>query len=257
MNGSLEESPWYCNAFGELYSLIYPHRDDRTAAAEIAGLLRILEPLETGARVLDVGCGTGRHAVALTRAACRVHAIDLSPALLATACARCELAGRLIRADMRRLPVRPVYDLVLSLFTSFGYFASDTENETALREMAGALRPAGRLVLDLANRTVIERTLVPEDVQERAGLRIRQRRRLTGARVRKEIEVEWEDGRRACFHEDVRLYTPQELLPVIQSLGLGDVVLYGSYEGAAWGPSAERMLVIARKPGPDRRKKVV
>jgi SAM-dependent methyltransferase len=186
------------------------------------------------------------------RAGLLVHALDLSPQLLRLARARPHLAGRLIRADMRALPVRPRFDLVLNLFTSFGYFACDAENELTLRELARALCPGGRLVLDHVNRAALERTLVPEDTCERDGIRIHQRRVLAGDRIRKEIRIARANGDALRLTEDVRLYTPEEMRALVQSVGLTDVVLYGSLAGAPWNAAAERMVVIARRPAAGR-----
>jgi SAM-dependent methyltransferase len=243
---------WYRTAFGELYPELYPQRDDPAAAGEIASLLALLAPLPAKARVLDVACGGGRHAVALVSAGLSVHALDLSSHLLSLARARPLLAGRLVRADMRALPVRPVFDLVLNLFTSFGYFANDAENELALRELARAVCPGGRLVLDHANRAALERSLVPEDVRERDGIRIHQRRALAGNRIRKEIRVVRADGDALRLTEDVRLYSPEEMRALVQAVGLTDIVLYGSLAGTPWSAAAERMVVIARRPAAGR-----
>jgi SAM-dependent methyltransferase len=252
MGASPPDHDWYRTAFGELYPELYPQRDDAAAAREIASLLALLAPLPAGAHVLDVACGGGRHAVALARAGLPVQALDLSPQLLQLARARPPLAGRLVRADMRALPVRPVFDLVLNLFTSFGYFADDAENERALREFARALRPGGRLVLDHANRAALERALVPEDVRERGGVRIHQRRVLAGDRIRKEIRVVRANGDALRLVEDVRLYGPEEMRALVQAAGLTEVDLYGSLAGAPWSVTAERMVVIARRPASGR-----
>lgn len=239
---------WYRRAFGELYPVLYPHRDDASAGAEAASLLALLAPLPAGARALDVACGTGRHAAALAAAGLRVEAIDLSPALLALAARRPALAGRLVRADMRRLPLRGVYDLVVNLFTSFGYFPRDEENADALGELARALRPGGRLVLDHANRLALETSLVPADAGRRAGLLVHQQRWITAGRVRKDIRVEWPDGRVLDLAEDVRLYTPRELRELVESAGLAFVSIYGAFDGTPWHPMAPRMIVVARRP---------
>jgi len=248
MSRPAPSASWYRAAFGDLYPLLYPHRDDASAAAEVADLLAHLVPLSPGAGVLDVGCGTGRHAVAFARAGFGVQALDLSPALLERAAARPALAGRIVRADMRRLPFRQAFDLVVSLFTSFGYFAEEAENAGAIREMARVLRPGGSLVLDHANRLALEARMIPEDARRLDGLRCDQRRRIVGGRMRKDISLRWDDGRRLDWAEDVRLYTAREMRALLRDAGLETTGLYAAFDGTPWSPAAPRMIVVGRKP---------
>jgi len=242
------ERPWYEIAFGELYPLLYPHRDDASADAEVAALERLLAHAFARARVLDVGCGTGRHAAALARRGAHVTALDLSPQLLARARRRPELAsGRLIRADMRRLPLRGGFDLAVNLFTSFGYFPTEEENAGVLAELARMLRPGGHLVLDHANRAALESQLVPADTRRAPGLVIHQTRRLVGSRVQKQVSVERDDGRRERYTEDVRLYRPAELAALLAAAGFADVHCYGGFAGQPLTPVAPRMILVARR----------
>ena len=242
-----DPTDWFVTAFGELYPLLYAHRDDQAAARELAGLAALLGRPLAGARALDLGCGVGRHAEALAAAGTRLTGIDLSAPLLARAARRSALAGRLVRGDMRSLPFGPVFDLVLNLFTSFGYFSGDEENEQVVREMARVLVTGGVLVIDHIHRERLLRDLVPEDVREEGGLVIRQCREIRGQRIRKEIAVCWPDGRERRFVEDVRLYRPEEMAALLAAAGLAAPRFYGSLAGAPFGPDAPRMVVIAAK----------
>jgi SAM-dependent methyltransferase len=245
--GEVQGHEWFREAFGELYPLLYPHRDDESAAREVARLVELLGLEGSRARVLDLACGNGRHAVAFAAAGLRVFGFDLSPQLLQRAGSRRELTGRLVRADMRAVPFAAAFDLVVNLFTSFGYF-SDEQNALALAEMAGALIPGGRLVIDHINRATVERKLVPEDHRYGPGLRITQKRQIAGNRVQKEIIVVWDDGRAKRLIEDVRLYTPEELSRLMVDSGFTDTRIYGSYGGEPFGSQSPRMVVIAKKP---------
>ena len=150
---------WFEEWFGEEYLQLYPHRDDAEAERAVALIARATG-FTAGWRVLDVGCGAGRHARALRSLGARCVGLDLSAALLRVA--RGVTDAPLVRADMRRIPIRPgSMDLTVSLFTSFGYFEHDEEHQAVLREMVGTLRPGGWLVIDFLNAVEVRRRLLP------------------------------------------------------------------------------------------------
>jgi SAM-dependent methyltransferase len=242
-----DTSEWYREAFDALYPLLYPQRSDEAAAREMAAMYDLLRLHDPGERVLDLACGTARHCQALAERGVQVCGLDLSRPLLEIACRRSCLAGCLVRGDMRRLPFRRAFDVVISIFTSFGYFADDRSNAQVLAEIARVLVPGGRLLIDHINRPALERSLVPEDEREGPGFRIRQQRRVSGNRVKKRIEILWADGRTRKIEEDVRLFTPGELRALLEEAGFSAVRFYGSFQGGALTESAERMIALAVK----------
>ena len=119
-------SDWFVEAFRDRYLEVYPHRDLPSARREVAGLLEMRGPADAWGRTLDLGCGFGRHTLALLEAGVRVVGMDLSGELLARRTilpGHDRLEGRLLRGDMRRLPFAPSrLDTIVCLFSSFGYF---------------------------------------------------------------------------------------------------------------------------------------
>lgn len=105
-------------------------------------------------RILDVPCGSGRHAREIAASGHDVIGIDLQPTLLA------HLPGLpRAAADMRTLPIATAsIDLVLNLWNSFGYFARQADEIAALAEFRRVLRPGGMALLqsDLDARAVAE-----------------------------------------------------------------------------------------------------
>lgn len=212
MNEIREE--WWKAAFGPGYSAVYAHRDDTAAAVEIAGLLPRLRAVP--GPVLDACCGNGRHVQALRAAGVRALGFDWSMDLLTIAQARPICTGQLTRADMRALPYTPhSCAAVLLLFTAFGYF-SDDDNAAALTALGGLLRPEGWLVVDLPEPERLRATLVPESERTAPnGERIRERRRLDGDQVIKDVSVG------AChWQERVRLYDQPSFTALAQCCGL-------------------------------------
>ncbi len=243
---TIRERQWYETAFAEQYGLVYAHRDDEAASEEAADIVALLGLEDRAARVLDLWCGGGRHAAALLRMGFDVWGVDLSPPLLAEARVRDGLGGRLVRADMREIPLAGRFDVALNLFTSFGYFGEDTENKRVVCEMARILVPGGRLLIDHMNRAEVERR-VGADERERAGVTVRQERRVEGNRVLKDITVIKDGSEPVYLKENVRVYTEEEMKTMLKSAGFQDVRLYGSFKGEPFGADSERMIAAARK----------
>src|SRR3990172_6994626 len=117
--------------------------------AEVDFLERSLS-LQPGARVLDVPCGFGRHAVELAARGFRVTAVDLSEEAISEAQERTEAAGltvEWIQADMRDLPWRSEFDAAYCFGNSFGYL-EPAGTSAFVHAMARALKPGARLALD-------------------------------------------------------------------------------------------------------------
>lgn len=157
------------------------------------------------------------------------------------------LKHRVCRSDIRRIPFKGFFEVVLNLFTSFGYFREDEGNAAALSELASCLMPGGFLVIDLMNAARVRQTLVPESESFNGGRRIVQQRWIRGNRVQKRIEVTNSIGEQWIFREDVRLYEPDEIVGMMLSAGLADPVLAGGFDGLPYSSDSARMLVRARR----------
>jgi SAM-dependent methyltransferase len=233
---------WFEEWFGEEYLRLYPHRDDAEAERAVALIARATG-LRADWRVLDVGCGAGRHARAFRAIGSRCIGLDLSLTLL-------RLAQRvtdapLVRGDMRRLPIRPgSMDLTVSLFTSFGYFERDEEHAGALCEMVSTLRPAGWFVIDFLNAAEVRRRLVTsERVSVRGGeVEVARAVSADGRYVCKTIVTP--GGRR--FTERVRLFEPGQIATMLEAAGVDVQARYGDYDAAPLRPGSPRTILAGR-----------
>jgi SAM-dependent methyltransferase len=114
---------------------------------EVEFLIGALE-LEPGMRVLDVGCGPGRHAHALAKQGIIVHGIDISERFVDLARASAPGGATFERLDARVLPFRAEFDAVICLCQgAFGLMTADGHDEAVIAGMARALRSGGRLAL--------------------------------------------------------------------------------------------------------------
>lgn len=238
--------PWYTRAFDAVYLEVYAHR----SVAEAEQVTRdLLAPLGLrGARVLDLACGAGRYTRVLAEHGARSVGLDLSTALLEAAHAHVGRAAALVRGDMLHLPFRSrSFDLVVSMFTSFGYFARPEQDRAVLSEARRALRDEGALFLDLLNPEHLRRTLVPQSHRRAGRYRVFERRHIDSAnRVVKQIEVR--DGDRVnTYREVVRLWTRAELEAALEAAGMRVESVWGGYDAAPYSAGrSERLLVLAR-----------
>jgi SAM-dependent methyltransferase len=230
---------WFEEWFGEDYLELYPHRDQGEADRAVALLARTAG-LRPGWRVLDVACGAGRHARAFRALGARCFGLDLSLTLLRVA--RGVTDAPLVRADMRRLPIRPgSMDLTVSLFTSFGYFEHDKEHVEALREMVGTLRSGGWFVIDFLNASEVRSRLVPREKVAVRGGEVMVTRSVSpdGCYVCKTIRTP--NGRK--FVERVRLFEQAEIAAMLERSGVDIRQRFGDYDESPLDTGSPRTIL--------------
>jgi SAM-dependent methyltransferase len=237
-------SEWFEEWFGEDYVALYPHRNEAEAERAVGLIARTIgtRPVR---RVLDLACGSGRHSKYLG-AKWWTSGIDLSEVLLRIA-RRNDSPARLVRGDIRALPYRKsAFDLVVNLFTSFGYFEKDLEHELVIRDLSRVIAAHGTFVLDYLNADAVREQLVPYDERTIGGRVVEQRREITagGRFVVKHISLK-NEGRE--FVERVRLFTRGELEAMLVRADFSIETAYGDYGGESLTDSSPRVILFARR----------
>ena len=205
---------WFEEWFNHpLYLQAYSHRDHSEAAQCIQTILSLsaldLKKPDSLA-VLDIACGAGRHALELARLGYRVTGNDLSPFLLEEAkkaAQKRNLPLQLSCCDMRKIPFESAYNLLVQLFTSFGYFDLIEDDQLVLNKAYKALQYGGWYVLDLINPLHLQRNLITHSSRTSGELAIIEDRILTEERITKTINIIPPDGQPISFNESVRLYS--------------------------------------------------
>ena len=234
---------WFEQWFGEAYLKLYPHRDESDAAdavSLIAGLVQL-----QGSKVLDLACGPGRHAKLLRQAGARVVGFDLSMPLLSRARHRASPPLDVVRGDMRRLPfAAQTFDVVVNLFTSFGYFADDDQHHKVLQQVATVLKPGGTLFLDYFNSLLLMDGLIEREERAIGSQRVVIRRHFSEDRrfVLKEMQL-MDDGR--SFTERMRLFTAADLTQMISQAGMSVRRQFGDYDASEPTPQSPRVILMA------------
>ena len=243
---------WYESAFEKSYLERYAHRDQEEAALDVERILSLIE-IQRTLPVLDLGCGAGRHLLALHAAGFTdLTGIDLSQDLLDVARQKLDAVDAtgvtLVRSDMREIPATERFAAVLSMFTSFGYFDRDEENHRVFTAIHRALRPGGVLLMDTLNPPHIVSGLVPEEERTEGSQRVLIRRSITpdGKRVEKETLVK-SPMADFVYRESVRMYTAEEMTALLTESGFGDIHTFGSLKGEAYRSESPRLVLTAQK----------
>lgn len=238
---------WYESWFDSTYyHLLYQHRDETEAENFLSHLLnRIHLPIPS--RVLDLACGKGRHSRFLHQCGHEVTGVDLSPENIRF-CRQFEQERlRFFEHDMRKVVAVNYYDAIFNLFTSFGYFSRQAENERVIRSAASALQQGGYFILDFFNATYIVSHLNPQQEEERTGVQFRITKQVADGKIIKQINIT-DGGTSSVFREEVRLIYPDEFLLWFARAGLTVLNTCGDYQLNPYQPdSSQRLIFITRK----------
>ncbi|APF19497.1 class I SAM-dependent methyltransferase [Caldithrix abyssi] len=234
---------WFKNWFGEEYIEVYAHRDEQDAQDLIRLIVKNIH-ITKQTKILDAACGPGRHACLLKNWSDFVFGLDLSMSLLKRARQNCPL--ELVRGDIRALPFKTRFEVVVSLFTSFGYFFDDGENLQVLKEYHRVLKKGGVFFLDFLNASYVQKHLKGETVRTINGKKIVETRRIVGKRVEKAITIE-QKGRQREFLESVRLYNLFELKALLNAAGFKIQKVFGDYQGRPFEAQSPRLIFLTVK----------
>jgi SAM-dependent methyltransferase len=217
-------------------------------AADVAFVARQVAP--PPARLLDLACGAGRHALALARLGYEVTGVDLSADAIARAQAAAAaegLSALFLRADMRAAPVQPGFDAALCLGNSLGYFG-DVGLRAFLARLAAGLRPGGRLVLD--SYTCAESLLPLVEAREIAFEGGSYSARLDYDVMESVLKTEAIlvlDGEPHRLRYAHHVMTSGELVRRLSEAGFATKGLYADPDGAPYAVGSPRLLLVAAR----------
>lgn len=231
--------------------LLEPFHTEVDTRREVAALRELLA-LSQDDRILDLGCGWGRHLTLLAEVGHDVAGLDLSPALLRQIPRVVPPPRRppLVAADMRAIPLADgVFDVVLNLATSLGLFLDDGLARAALREARRVLRPDGRLLIEGMHRDDVVARFAPRARWRLGdGTEVRARRRFDPLRGVSHEVLRWRgpagDGEK---RHALRIRSATEMAALVESAGFTIVDVFGDWDGAAFEHTAPRLLIVARR----------
>lgn len=248
----LEKSEeWFESWFDSpYYHVLYDHRNDDEAREFIESLTKFIE-LESGATVLDLCCGAGRHSRVIHALGFDTTGCDLSANSIATAKEFEQDGLRFFRHDMRD-PLPAQYDAIFNLFTSFGYFETLEDNARVLNSVIDALNPNGIFVLDFMHAEGVIRNLTPQETIEKRCpdgrcVEFHITREVIDGRIVKTIAFE-ADGRKHVYQEKVQALTKSDFERLFAASGLTVKNWIGNYRCEPFeSESADRLIAICTK----------
>lgn len=244
------KSEWFKDWFNtSQYLDVYKHRNEDDAEDHIKLILEnvLIKP---DAKILDMACGAGRHAIILARKNFDVTAVDLSENLLKVAKQNAKnekLTIRFIHSDIRNFNTDIKFDLVLNLFTSFGYFETDEENFSVLDKAFKLLNKDGFFVLDYFNSEYLKKNLIEYSREKIGDEVIFQKRKIEGSRVIKKITIQ-KNGELNEYTESVRMYNYDELTEQLKKIGFDIYKTFGDFFGNKFDlQNSSRLIMICKK----------
>jgi SAM-dependent methyltransferase len=237
---------WFASDF---YLSVYSHRNEADAEKFLNNILEYI-PLPENAKVLDAACGSGRHSIIMAKKKYAVTAFDLSRPLLKIAVENAKALNldiNFFNGDLRYIDLKEKFNLILNLFTSFGYFDNDSENFAFIESSYNMLVDKGCFVFDYLNEAFVRKNLVSESEKNIYGLTILEKREIKNNRVVKSITIERE-GSTNNYEESVQLYSFDEIKEHFSRIGFKPVQVFGKYDCSEFLPyDSERLIIIFQK----------
>lgn len=238
---------WYNEWFGSpYYHILYKNRDDEEAKFFLSNLLKYLKIPEK-AKLLDVACGNGRHSIFLNKLGFEVEGIDLSEHNIQMAKIHENEKLQFHIHDMRDSLKRDYFDYAFNLFTSFGFFKSEEENQKCIHAISDSLKSGGVFTLDFLNPYRVIHKLVKEEVKTIDDIEFHLKRHFDGENIIKEIKFN-DDGKEYRFEERVKAIRRLSFLEFFRNANFMLLQTFGDYELNDYKPeTSERMIFIVKK----------
>jgi len=238
---------WFINWFNSpYYHILYKNRDEKEAHLFIDNLMSYCQ-IPKASKLLDVACGKGRHAIYFNKKGLDVIGIDLSKNSINIANESTNSTLKFKVHDMRNVFLKNKFEVVVNLFTSFGYFENDNDDQRALNAMSSNLKKEGLLIIDFMNVTRIIKNLIICEEKNIEGVNFKIRRNFKDNYITKNISF-IDNLKTYHFKETVKALTLNDFSKYIANAGLEIIDVFGSYNLQKFNEeNSERLIIICKK----------
>lgn len=227
------------------YHTLYKNRDEKEAIRFIDNLCEYLK-IEPNAKILDLACGKGRHAIHLAKKGFVTTGVDLAEKSILKAKENSVLNVKFDVHDMRKTYKKREFNFVFNLFTSFGYFKNSNDNIDVLNGVAQNLKKEGLFVLDFLNSKKVIMSLVASEDKHIDGIQFEIRRHFDGANIIKDIQVKDQD-QVYTFQERVSAFNLNDLNEMAEIAGLKIIQTFGDYQLNSFNETSSDRLILIMK----------
>ena len=239
------KSEWYLNWFNSpFYHQLYKERDYSDATYFMNNLINHLK-IDKDSSILDLACGRGRHSVYLNKIGYRVTGIDISRDNIIEARKNESDSLKYMIHDMR-YPLNQRFDLILNLFTSFGYYKEDADNLSVIKSIKSNLKPNGLAVIDFLNINYVLDNLVEKEEKIINNTEFMIKRCLEDNMLVKNISITHEN-KIYHFKEKVKSYRIEDFLSIFKKLNLNLIKTYGDYKLNTFNKESSPRLIMTIK----------
>jgi ubiquinone/menaquinone biosynthesis C-methylase UbiE len=238
---------WFINWFDSpYYHILYKNRDEKEAKFFIEKLVQYLS-LKKRSKLLDIACGKGRHATYFNSLGFDVVGLDLSPNSITSAKENENTTLQFAAHDMREIYQENQFNIVTNLFTSFGYFGKDEDEQKAINAMASNLKKEGLVVIDFMNAKKIITNLVASEQKIIDDITFDINRKIVNQYIIKDIRIS-DSKTDHHFQERVKALTLADFSEFITHAGLKIIDIFGNYKLEEFNPqTSDRLILICKK----------
>jgi SAM-dependent methyltransferase len=236
------KSEWYLDWFNSpFYHLLYKERDSSEATYFMNNLINKLQ-IDKNSSILDLACGRGRYSLYLSNIGHKVTGIDISKENISEAKKNESDKLNYILHDMR-YPLNQKFDLILNLFTSFGYYEKDADNLSVIKSIKSNLETDGQAVIDFFNIDYILDNLVEKEEKNIDKTKFIINRYLENDLLVKDISILL-NNKSYKFQEKVKAYRMDDFLAMFKNCNLKLKEIYGDYKLNSFNKNSSNRLIM-------------
>ena len=220
------------------------------AEDEVNGVINLLG-IQQGSKILDLCCGPGRHSIEFAKKGYSVTGVDRTSTYIKKAQEQATSSSvkiDFIIEDMRKFRKSNEFDVVLNLYTSFGYFANPDDDKLVLNNIFSSLKNDGKLLIEMMGKEILARIFLERNWYKKGEVIYLEEKKIEdgwGMISNKWILIDDNNTKEYSFRH--RIYSGVELSMLLRDIGFKSVKLYGDLKGSPFDNTATRLVALASK----------